>query len=177
MTMVFRNADSRYAFFWEATAQPPARWHGPGEGPAQYVADTPDGAWAEFLRHEEITDPADLAGVARSLWVIEVEDTELAAAPRIDVPAVLGGLDSYNECRELAHRARAAGAHAITAPSAALLPGAARGERTDGSLVAGDDRDGEVWVLYGRRPDLRGWRVVEAGRPPERVLALVRPLA
>jgi hypothetical protein len=34
--------------------QPPMRWHGPGEGPVQYLSDTPTGAWAELLRHEEV---------------------------------------------------------------------------------------------------------------------------
>jgi hypothetical protein len=48
---------------WEAASQPAARWHADGEGPAQYLADTPVGAWAEFLRHEGITDEADLSGV------------------------------------------------------------------------------------------------------------------
>src|SRR5437588_485926 len=98
MTIVFRNADSRYPFLWETSAQPPARWHGPGEGPAQYVADTPDGAWAEFLRHEEITDPDDVAGVARSLWAIEVGDDELDGAALIDDPRSAGGLSSYPAC-------------------------------------------------------------------------------
>ena len=57
--IVFRQADPRYPFLWSDPAQPAARWHGEAEGPAHYFADTPDGAWAELLRHEEITDPAD----------------------------------------------------------------------------------------------------------------------
>jgi hypothetical protein len=28
---------------------------------------TPDGAWAELLRHEEITDPEDAATIRRAL--------------------------------------------------------------------------------------------------------------
>ena len=57
--IVFRQTDHRYPFLWESAEQPPGRWHGAGEGPAHYCADTPDGAWAEFLRHEEIGDAAD----------------------------------------------------------------------------------------------------------------------
>src|SRR5256884_1317297 len=53
------------SFLWETGAQPPARWHGAGEGPAQYFSSTPEAAWAEFLRHEEIREAADLAGVER----------------------------------------------------------------------------------------------------------------
>ena len=65
--IAFRHCDRRWPFLWESAVQPQARWHGDGEGPVQYLADTPDGAWAEFLRHEEITDEADLAGVSRAL--------------------------------------------------------------------------------------------------------------
>jgi hypothetical protein len=46
--MLFRHTDPRFPFLWESTDQPPARWHDRGEGPVQYLADTPDGAWAEF---------------------------------------------------------------------------------------------------------------------------------
>src|SRR5690606_7733130 len=72
--IVFRQADSRVPPLWETSDQPAGRWHGDGEGPAHYFADTPDGAWAEFLRHEEITDPADLEGVRRRLWAVEIGD-------------------------------------------------------------------------------------------------------
>jgi hypothetical protein len=54
--IVYRHADARFPFLWEGASQPPARWHGPGEGPVQYFADTPDGARAEFLRHEGIVE-------------------------------------------------------------------------------------------------------------------------
>ena len=70
--IAFRHCDRRWPFLWESAVQPQARWHGEGEGPVQYLADTPDGAWAEFLRHEEITDEADLAGVSRALWAVSV---------------------------------------------------------------------------------------------------------
>ena len=68
----FRHADIRLPFLWEGPDQPPGRWHGEGEGPVHYFADTPDGAWAEFLRHEGITDPDDLDTVRRALWAVEL---------------------------------------------------------------------------------------------------------
>jgi hypothetical protein len=37
-------------------------------------------------------------------------------------------------------------------------------------------RDGKVIVLFGPRPDLIGWQVVEAGRPDPDSLARVRHL-
>jgi len=81
-------------FLWQSAAQPEARWHGTGDGPANYFADTPVGAWAEFLRHEEITDPADLAGVRRSLWVVELPDSGYATAA-LSQRVMTGGLATY----------------------------------------------------------------------------------
>ena len=66
--IVFRHADPRFPFLWETASQPSGRWHAAGQGPAHYLADTPFGAWAELLRHEEITDTADLAGVRRAIF-------------------------------------------------------------------------------------------------------------
>lgn len=172
----FRNVDRRWPFLWEDVTQPPARWHGVGEGPAQYLADTPDGAWAEFLRHEEITDPADLSGIARSLWAIEVPDDQPAAPPRLTPDVLRGSLDSYPDCQAEARDLRDGGATALAAPSAALIDGGARGEHVRAGLVEADDRDGRVLVLFGARPEVRGWLCTGEGRPSERLLALVRPL-
>lgn len=33
---------------------------------------TAAGAWAQLLRHEEITDPADLAGISTRLWAVRI---------------------------------------------------------------------------------------------------------
>lgn len=156
--------------------QPPGRWHGAGEGPAHYLADTPDGAWAEFLRHEEISDPVDLQGVARNLWAVEVVDDEPAASPDLPARVLQGGLATYPLCQAGARALRSGGATGLGAPSAALVQGGARGERVRGGLVEADDRDGRVLVLFGDRPDLRGWLCAGNGRPRERLLALVRPL-
>ncbi|HXW78943.1 MAG TPA: RES family NAD+ phosphorylase, partial [Acidimicrobiales bacterium] len=162
----FRHGDRNYPFFWERANQPAARWHAPGEGPVQYLADTPDGAWAEFVRHEEITDPEDLAGVARRLWVIEVpEDIDRARIPQLGEAELLGGPATYATCQAEARRLRSEGADAMVAPSAALLPDGASGQFTNGGLKEAPSRDGVVWVLFGPRPNLRGWAAMDAGAP------------
>jgi hypothetical protein len=172
----FRNADRRWPFLWEDHSQPSARWHGPGEGPAQYLADTPDGAWAEFLRHEEITDAADLAGINRHLWAVEVPDNEPLASPHLPPEVLQGGLDSYSLCQAEGGNLRASGAPAIVAPSAALVNGGACGQFVQAGLVEADNRDGHVLVLYGPRPDLRGWLCADEGRPSKRLIDLVHAL-
>ena len=169
----FRHCDHRHPFLWQSDQQPAARWHGAGDGPANYFADTPVGAWAEFLRHEEITDEADLAGVRRSLWVVELPDDGYAA-PRLSARVMTGGPVSYAACQAEARRLRRAGARRLEAPAAALKPGAARGWVASPDVMpAGTSRDGRVWVLFGPC-DALGWPAVVAGSPPAAVLPLVR---
>jgi hypothetical protein len=173
MRLGFRHCDHRTPFLWQSDAQPAGRWHGAGEGPANYFADTPVGAWAEFLRHEEITDPADLAGVRRSLWVVELPDIGYAE-PKLSVRAMTGGLASYATCQAEAGRLRKAGVKRLEAPAAALKPGMARGWTAAPTVAsAATPRNGRVWVLFGPCPAV-GWPAVVAGAPPAAVLPLVR---
>jgi hypothetical protein len=172
--IVFRQADPRYPFVWSDASQPAARWHAEEDGPAHYFADTPDGAWAELLRHEEITDPGDAATLRRALWAIEIGDEP----PKpVSVPATLatGDRDSYPACRAHASRLRARGARRLVAPSAALVPGGAAGRQ----VVAGLERpaaprDGSVIVLFGPPDALVAWKAVERGAPPADLLPRVR---
>lgn len=174
--IAYRHCDRRFPFLWSDPSQPAARWHGRDEGPANYFADTPVGAWAEFLRHEGITDPADLPGVRRSLWAVEIPD---GAYPSPTLPPVtlLGDLTSYADCQDEARRLRAAGVDRLEAPSAALLPGSARGWVSVPDIQpAPGARSGKVWVWFGVRPDFVAWPTVEDGAPPSRILPLVRHL-
>lgn len=171
--IVFRHVDPRFPFLWESAAQPPGRWHDEGEGPVHYFADTPHGAWAELLRHEEIRDAEDLAGIRRALWAVEIPRAP-AARPRLVGEVLCGGPDSYPECWAEAARLRARGARGLRAPSAALSPGCAAGWTVKGGARPGPSRDGEVYVLFGLRPELLGWPVTLEGRPPAEVLERVR---
>ena len=171
--IVFRHADPRFPFLWEAAAQPPGRWHGPGEGPAHYLAETPDGAWAEFLRQEEITAPDDVETIARSLWAIELRRPPVAS-PALPSETLTGGRDSYDACQAEARRLRAAGEPGLRAPSAALLPATPSGFLTVGPLRPGPPRAERVFVLFGPRPDLVGWAACASGRPRPDLVARVR---
>jgi hypothetical protein len=171
----YRHADPRLPFFVESAAQPPARWHDVGEGPVQYLSDTPDGAWAELLRHEEITETEDLANVRRALWAVDVPDED-HVEPSLPPDTLTGGPGTYPACREEARRIRADGAPGIVASSAGLLRGRARGWRVDGGLEPAPDRDGRTIVLFGRRPDLVGWAATAEGRPRDDILDAVRHL-
>ena len=178
MPLAFRHCDPRFPFLWQTAVQPAARWHVTGEGPANYFSDTPTGAWAEFLRHEGITDVTDLAGVRRSLWAVQLPDVPFdgVARPALPDAVLFGNESSYATCQAAARAARELGLTWLTAPGAALLPGQARGW-TAAPAVDRETalRDGQVWVYFGACPFV-GWPVVEAGRPPAAVLPLVRTL-
>jgi hypothetical protein len=177
--IVFRVFDSRFPFLWEVAAgsrQPPARWHGVGEGPVQYFADTPTGAWAEVLRHEEITDPADLAGLSARIWAIRIADVEMHE-PQLPLAALTSKPAGYDTCRQEARRLRAAGAQRLQTVSAALKPGEGAGFRVGTTgLMRAPARDGKVIVHFGRLPEAEGWCAAEGARPEEQVLSQVRPL-
>lgn len=169
----YRHCDPRFPFLWQSAAQPAARWHGENEGPANCFADTPSGAWAEFLRHEGITSEADLAGVQRDLWAVEIPDAP-AAEPVLDDRLLFGDESTYPACQAAARKLRAAGATRLLVRGAALLPSEARGWTASGTLQRATPlRDGLVWVQYGPCPFV-GWLVVSAGSPPALVLSLVR---
>jgi hypothetical protein len=174
----YRHADPRYPFLWESADQPPARWHGPGEGPAHYFSDTPEGAWAEYLRHEEITDLEDLAGIRRSLWAVEVPDAEVADAAAVPfAPTVVGGPSSYARCRQIARKLKRQGVATLRVAAAALVTGGAHGWRVDGGTEAGPARTAMTLVLFGRRRDLVGWSAAHTAQPDPHVLPLVRQFA
>ncbi len=171
----YRHVDPRFPFLWESSDQLPARWHGPGDGPVQYLSSTPDAAWAEFLRHEEIDDSADIAGIERSLWAIELPEPP-HARPHLDRDTLLGDVSSYAACRAEAARLREHGATGLLAPSAAIQPDTPSGFRTRGGLRPGRRRGESVVALFGRRPDLIGWAACDRGRPRADLLGRVRRL-
>ena len=175
--ILYRHADPRFPFLWESAHQPAARWHAKGEGPVQYLADTPDGAWAEFLRHEGIREEADLANVRRALWVVEVPDGLSAGSPRLPERLMTGGISTYEACQLEARRLRNLGAGALQAPSAALLSGGARGWRVKSGLRLAAARDGIVIAVFGPRADFVGWMAAFAARPDDELLTRVRHLS
>lgn len=152
--IAFRQVDGRYPLLWDSSAQPAGRWHAEGEGPAHYFSDTPDAAWAEFLRHEEITDVEDLATIRRQMWAVEI-----GGAPTVGVnapPSLLGDPDSYGSCQSEARRRRDdERCDRLAAPSAALA----------GAIVI---------VVYGPAEGLVGWLAGDAARPAAELLERVR---
>jgi hypothetical protein len=171
--ILFRSADPRLPLLAETADQPPARWHAAGEGPVQYLFGTPDGAWAELVRHEEITTPEDLATIRRALWAVEVPALP-PARPALPGATLTGGAETYPACREEARRLRDAGEPGLVAPSAAL-------RRAPAGLVRAADaprddacREDAVIVLFGGHARLAAWTTAVDARPADDLLARVR---
>jgi hypothetical protein len=154
--IAFRQCDARCPFLWEGAAQPEGRWHAAGEGPAHYFADTPDGAWADFLRHEEIRDAADLATIRRAIWAVDIGDAP-AARPDLPIQTMQGDRSTWPACQAAARQLRAAGARRLEAPLAALP-------------------DSRILVLYGEASELKltGWIAAVDASPPQAVMRRVR---
>jgi hypothetical protein len=117
----YRICDRRFPFLWATAEQPAARWHGPGEGPAAYLSTTAKGAWAEALRHEHITELADVLDLEASLWAIEAPAPQWR--PQLPAEVLVGDESSYPACQAEARLLRAGGAFGLRAPTAALLSG------------------------------------------------------
>lgn len=169
----YRHCDPRFPFLWEGPDQPPSRWQVGGGELLHAFADTPDGAWAEFIRHEELRDAADLETVRRALWAVDLGDEP---ATRVDLPlrVLTGGVESYAACQKAAARLVEKGVTRFGAPSAALLPHGAAGWRVEGGLRPGPAREGKVIVLVGPQPKLVGWAAARPGRPGPELLPHVR---
>lgn len=170
--IVYRNAHPKYPFLWETADQQAARYNHENDGPAQYFADTSDGAWAEFVRHAEITDPDELSDVKRSLWCVDIPDDK---PPPSSLPlhVATGDLTSYPACQSYARSLRDVGQKRIHERSAALVPGGARGMRVNKGLKDGPAREGIIIVLFEYLPNCTGWLVTN-GPPPPHVLAVTK---
>jgi hypothetical protein len=171
----YRHADPRFPFLWESANQPAARWHSDGEGPVHYFADNPDGAWAEFLRHEEITDPDDVKQVRRALWAVDLQRRP-RRQPNLPLPVLTGDESTYPACRQEARRLRRSRVARMVAPSAALVTAGAQTYRVDGGQKIAGRSNGWVIVVFGRAPRLVGSQLAYEARPSADLLARVRPL-
>ena len=169
--IAFRHTDPRFPFLREDSSQSAGRWNAEGEL-THYFCDTPDGAWAEFLRHEEIDDPYDILTIRRALWAVDIGEPP-TLEPNLPYNVLTGGPESWSACSQSIqqYRPRTDG---ISAPSAALQPGGAHGWRVDGGISPGPHREGAVFALFGPRPELIGWAATIEGRPSEELLADVR---
>ncbi len=157
---------------WTRPNSAGGRWHSPGDGPTQYLALSTDGAWAELIRHEELTSEDEISLVHIQMWEIRI-DQELVVDYSTFLKAEAAGFDpealvddDYTHCRREGARLRAEGYHGILTPNAAL-PGAC-------NLTLFGPRVASSWdqpkLLRSSMPT----HVVAVGAPPAGLLGRVR---
>ena len=164
----FRVCDRRHPFLWSGAGQGSGRWNRTGDQPVHYLASTPTVAWAEWIRHQEITDPVDLAGVAAALWAVLIPQEwgkkELDSVA-LHFDQVLDTSAAAQEARlALVEHLKKQGAQGLLAPTAAL-------HHSDKVLPA---VDAQVILLWCEARLLPGWCCVPEGRPGAELLPLVR---
>jgi hypothetical protein len=104
------------------------RWHREGAGYAQYLALAPAGAWAELIRYERIRANARAEQYVRRLWVVVVDEKDVADLSTFGAYADCGleprtAVGEHEESQALADELHDTGFRGVLSPSAAL-PGA-----------------------------------------------------
>lgn len=177
--LAYREVDPRWPPLYRAAGeltptQESGRWHRQGEGYAQYMSLDPTGAWAEFIRREEIRDEERRHAASRNLWRVTVEETDIADLSTferfeecdLDPQLAVG---DWNASQRLADALLEAGYRGLLTPSAAL-PGAVNltvfGERYEVEISTG--------VVAPRNPNPQLWYpvvlVASSARPPRRAM-------
>lgn len=112
--------------FWARPNTTDERWHAAGDGPTQYLSATPDGAWSELIRNENLRSEADLALVRMALWQAQIDEARVADYHDFET-AEKAGLDpemlideNQSACRAEGRRLRDLGFAGALYPSAAL---------------------------------------------------------
>jgi RES domain-containing protein len=112
--------------FWARPNTTDERWHSSGDGPTQYLSATPDGAWAELIRSENLRSEADLALVRMPLWQAQVDQARIADYSDFETAEAAGFNpeilidDDQTACRAEGRRLRANDFAGVLYPSAAL---------------------------------------------------------
>jgi hypothetical protein len=106
-------------------SQRDGRWHVQGEGYAQYMALEPAGAWSELIRYERIRVGDRAAEYRRKLWLIYVEESEIADLSSFAAYDKCGldprlAVGDHADSQRLAIELREAGYRGLLSPSAAL---------------------------------------------------------
>lgn len=157
--------------FWARENSRPGRWHQVGHPPTQYWSLTPEAAWAELIRHENLNEEDELDLVRMPFWVcrvpktslVDLHDPELRERYGLTVENLTD--DAWEAC-QTARDALEGDARGVLAPSAALPEHA--------NLTLFGARRAINWT---RQPVLASTipaTLSAIGRPPEGLLSRVR---
>lgn len=111
--------------FWVRPNTRPGRWHVAGAEPTQYWSLTPEGAWAELIRYEELSTEEELDEIRTAIWVCRIPCMGLVDLTNDEVRDgyKLAGEDLTTDAWDACQRAAVEicrEARGVLAPSAAL---------------------------------------------------------
>lgn len=158
--------------FWVRANTTDERWHVSGDGATQYLSATPDGAWAELIRNENLRSEADLSLVAMPLWQARIEHSQIADYGDFETAEQAGFDpedlidDDQGACQSEGRRLRDAGFAGVLYPSSAL-PG-------DQNLVLFGPRILLPWGAPRRLASGIPGNRLTVGAPPKELLPRVR---
>jgi len=150
------------------------RWNRTRALPTQYLSLSPDAAWAELIRAEELATVADVRLVSMPMWMLRVHETRIADYATFERAEAAGFPpdalvdDDHERCRAEAERLVAHGFRGVLAPSAALPGGV--------NLTLFGPRLAVEWDCTdeGRLGSFLPARQLAVGRPPDELLPRVR---
>jgi RES domain-containing protein len=154
--------------FWVRANTLAQRWNVPSEGATQYWSLTPDGAWAEHIRFNDIRTDAELDEVRIPIWVCRlsamglIDAREPAVRRLYQISSSDLTADDWTACQRAATAMRSDGARGILSPSAALA-------NTINVALFGPRRA----IAFERRPALASAvpaTIVAIGRPPKKLV-------
>ncbi len=159
---------------WARPNSSPHRWNRAREAATQYLSLSPEGAWAELIRAEDLTTDADVHLVQMPMWVLRLQELHIADYATFEKAEAAGFppgalVDEDQErCRAEATRLREHGFRGVLAPSAAL-PG-------DVNLTLFGPRLAVEWSCSdeGRLGSFIPVKQLAVGHPPDGLLPSVR---
>lgn len=111
--------------FWVLPNTGPGRWNVAGDPPTQYWSGSPDAAWAELIRSEELRTEAEVDLVSMPLWVcrfpfaelVDLRDDAAQRAAGLALEDLIG--ESWSACQRAGAVLRQSH-RGVIAPAAAL---------------------------------------------------------
>jgi hypothetical protein len=151
----YRHTAQGYQPLWygggrASLRQESGRWHQEGDGIAQYLSQSANGAWAERCRYAHIRDDARRRAEDRRLWELQVIEHDIADLSTFDRYLACGlgpelAVGAHEHTWALAAELRAAGYRGVLSPSAAY-------DRSDEVNLTLFDERIEAQT-YGKMPD------------------------
>ena len=150
--------------FWARENSRDGRWNLAGEGVTQYWSLTPEAAWAELVRAENLQTEADLDEIRMPFWTARIPTSGLLDL-RLDEQRAENGItetqltaNDRQLCQRLATQLREVGCRGLISPSAALPQHA--------SLTLFGPRRAIAWTRHPALASTIPAAETAVGRPP-----------